>query len=164
MDDTCDLQRLSTMRDSAKYQASVCLVWASPETKQRIAGLVGGVCYSLSNIIEDIEPLEKKVYEFVREICDEGRKYRGLSWRRYLLEELFRDCLYPESFLSALIFLKNLRAEMNVEHLEVDLLVSQEHLELLNRFKSKSKINEYLVITDHPERLRISQRKPSRKL
>ncbi len=159
LDESCDLRRLTNVKQ-VNYQVIVCLFWAAPETMQRVARLVGGKCYSLGDIIKNVDLLEKELTDFVQRLCDGGPKYKGLALRRYLSEEVFRSCLYPRICESALKFLEGVRSDLKVERLEVDLMASDQGWGIFKRLSLSNGSSRFLSLIPHAERLKVCVRKP----
>jgi hypothetical protein len=159
IDDYCDLQSLLKVPE-LRYQAAIGLFWASLETKRLMSESFGGICYCLDDVIKDIGFLEMEVAEFVRRVCDEGPKYKGIPLRRYLSEELFRAGVYPKVFVSVLNFLETLRKNFGEECLEIDLVISEEHSNILNQLDSIKELNKCLHFRPHPNAQALSQENP----
>jgi len=160
LDDGCDLQRLIELKGCSKYDAVVCLFWAAPETRQHIAGLVGGTCHSLGDIVKNVDLLERDLTDCVQRFCDGGPKYRGLALRRYLSEEVFRSCLYSRICESTLEFLGDLRSDLKVERLEVDVMASDQAWGIFKRLSLSNGSSKCLYLIPHAQRSEVCVKKP----
>jgi len=157
LDDTCDIQRLLKLEQN-KYEAIICLFWASPETKQLISRVFEGTCYSLGDIIENVDVLEKELTERVREICDKGPHYKGLAFRRYLSEEIFRSWFYPKVCVSAKRFLDGLA--LKVGRLQVNVVGSEQTWTIFERLSPDKGNDGALTLIPHAKRAEMCVRKP----
>jgi hypothetical protein len=79
----------------------LCLFWAAPETRERLAQLSGDACYDLREIVGPVEGWERRANALTEAVCQAGPRYRGLYWRAYLTEGLYRECLRLLALLDA---------------------------------------------------------------
>ena len=159
LDDSCNVRKLVRI-ERKKYHAVVCLFWPSPETRQLISDAFEGTCCSPGDIVERVDLIEKELTEYVQRICDGGPKYGGLAFRRYLSEELYRSWLYPRICASTLKFLEELRSDLKVEQLEVDVIASDQAWNILERLALSSCRNGCLSLIPHAHRSKMYLKKP----
>ncbi len=106
LDEACNLQTLELKRGA--YDAVICLFWAAPRTRYKLAEASGGPCFALEEVVRDQDAWERKAGELVQAICAEGPEYKGLRWRTYLAESLFHELLKLQLAMDTVTFLREL--------------------------------------------------------
>jgi len=161
LDESCDLRRFLSAR-SRGYYAVVCLFWASPQIKQQLSGATGGMCYSLTDLTDNISVLEEEANTQMREICQNGPKYLGLAWRYHLSEMLFQKFLSLRVVGRVIYFLSNLRHKLNVSQLKVDFVLSLENVKSLNEVLCTIGKPGSILLQSYSDQSKVSTRQVSR--
>ena len=109
-DDRYDLAGLA-FQEGSRPQAVICLFWAAPSTKKKLARECGGFCYDLSDIVRNDRIWEEEAYTLTRRIIQEGPRYGELGWRTYLAEPLYHEFSLQCLLLKIPQFIESLRKE-----------------------------------------------------
>lgn len=85
-----------------RFDFTVCLFWAAPETRAQMAKRTQGAVYGIYDVVGTVEQWEKGAVEIVEVVCASGPSYGGLKWRNYLDERLYGQALGLELMRRAL--------------------------------------------------------------
>jgi hypothetical protein len=82
-DDRYDLSGFA-FQEGSRPHVVICLFWAAPSTKKKLAVESGSVCYDLSDIVRNDRVWGKEANDLIRRIIQGGPRYGELTWRSYL--------------------------------------------------------------------------------
>lgn len=92
IDHSVDPNQLLT-HDLRGYQQILCLFWAAPETLQKLEEHSAATVFDLRGVVGNTVEWQRRAYEMTASVCSAGPCYRGLPWRSYLIEPLYREAL-----------------------------------------------------------------------
>lgn len=76
-----------------RYAAVVSLCWLAPSTRKRLSSWFGATVRDLSDLVVGDVGWGKEACGLASRVYETGPLYRGLPWRSYLAEQLYREAL-----------------------------------------------------------------------
>ncbi len=113
LDDQADISRLGS-GDRTCYRAVICLFWLAPGTQKCLLGEKNTSCYGLRDIVSSEMDWGRAAYKLAGQVVGQGPLYRGLPWRMYLTEALYRESSRIELLIRVVEFVENRRKAWKV--------------------------------------------------
>ena len=158
LDDSCDLELLF-QRNLTYFHTIICLFWASPGMLRRLSDRSSAVCLSLMDVIGSVDRWEREAGNLVHEFCGRGQTYRGVPWRRFLTEPLYRECLSLQVAISTVSHIEGLRQRFPKTEVTVDYIVSSSFRNFL--IAAISSLQSGVIYQPYPDRSQPISLKPS---
>jgi hypothetical protein len=125
IDGSFDLKKANDI-ETEQYQAVISLAWLSNITKTAMEELIGGTCFTLSDVVGSEKRWVHEACRQTEKIIAEGACQVGYPIRNYIAEDIYNVCMEHCLAEKALDFVDDLISDLQADTVEIHTVLQRE--------------------------------------